>query len=84
MMSSGSIVFFFDFDIFSIAADLDRGAGRGERGAALVADDLDLHVRRHHPLAVGTIGLVHHHALGEQAGERLVESQRGQSPSWRG
>ena len=51
-MSSGSTVFFFDFDIFSIGADLDRLAGRGERGAARVAGAFDLDLGRLDPLAV--------------------------------
>ena len=53
----------------------DRFAGRDQGGAPRVAVAFDLHFRRRRPVAVlGAIGLVHHHALGEQAGERLVEA----------
>ena len=36
---------------------------------------VDRHLGRRHPFAVRLcVGLVHHHALGEQAGERLVDA----------
>ena len=77
MMSSGSTVFFFDFDIFSMRADLDRLAGRGQCRAAGVADRLDRDVGWQHIAAVLlAIGFVDHHALREQAGERFVEPVR--------
>ena len=56
-------------------ADLDRRAGRKQprlAGADLL-DDLD--VSRRQPFAgLRLVGLVHHHALREQAAERLVEA----------
>src|SRR5205807_2022785 len=56
-------------------ADLDRRAGRGEARAASVAFGLDRHLGGHHPVVVlRAVGFVHHHALREQAGERLVEA----------
>ena len=74
-MSSGSTVFFFDFDIFSI-----EPISIGSPVAASVA-------RRASPMPsiftsagstqsplLAAIGLVHHHALREQAGERLVHA----------
>ena len=75
MMSSGSTVFFFDFDIFSIGPIVDRLVAIDHAGAALAADHLDLHLGRRHVSAVRLlIGLVHHHALREHAGERLVHA----------
>ena len=68
-IGSGSMVFFFDFDIFSTRPRLDRRAGRALDQRAALAD-LDLVGRQ--PAAVGgLIGLVGHHPLGEQALERL-------------
>ena len=56
-------------------ADLDRLAGRGEHGASRVARAFDLDLGRLDPVAVlRAVGLVHHHALREQAGERLVHA----------
>ena len=73
MMSSGSTVFFFDFDIFSIGPIATSSPVVDQHGAAAVAAGLDLHLGRRDIAAVGLlIGLVHHHALGEHAGERLV------------
>ena len=81
MMSSGSTVFFFDFDIFSIGADLDGVAGRDVEGrAARRRRCLDPHLGGRHPAAVGVlIGLVHHHALREEAREGLVAGRHGRS-----
>ena len=75
MMSSGSTVLRFDFDIFSIAPIVTSSPVFEQAGAAAVAADLDLHLRRRRIAAVGLpVGLVHHHALGEHAGERLVHT----------
>ena len=55
-------------------ADLDRLVAREEKGAARLSARFDANLGGRKPLAVRVaIGLVHHHALGEQAGERLVE-----------
>ena len=75
MMSSGSTVLRFDFDIFSMApiSTASPVAIKVARRASPSA--LDFHFRRRRPFAVRpAIGLVHDHALGEQAGERLFES----------
>ena len=85
MMSSGSTVFFFDFDIFSIAP-----ISIGSPVAASVARraspmPVDLDAGRLDPVAVlGAVGLVHHHALREQAGERLVDDDMAGRRAWRG
>ena len=56
-------------------ADLDRRPCRDQRRLAGLPDLLDLHLGRRGPGAVGgAVGLVDHHALGEQAGERLVDA----------
>ena len=76
MMSSGSTVFFFDFDIFSMApisigspvAMQRRACARRSAPSILTSAGVT-----HSPFCP-LIGLVHHHALGEQAGERLVEA----------
>ena len=75
MMSSGSTVFFFDFDIFSIGPIVTVFAGCEQGGALAVTAGFDLHLGRRDIGAVGLlIGLVHHHALREHAGERLVHA----------
>ena len=57
-------------------ADLDRLAGGGIDRLAAAAILADLHLGRARPAAVAAaIGLVHDHALGEQAGERLVDAE---------
>ena len=74
MMSSGSTVFRLDFDIFSIEPIFTSSPVAVSVRAAAVAAGLDLDLGRRRPAAVGLlVGLVHHHALGEHAGERLVE-----------
>ena len=74
-MSSGSMVFFFDFDIFSIEPISIASPVVIKRGAARVAEPIDLDIGRLDPVAaLGAIGLVHHHALREQAGERFVHA----------
>ena len=74
MMSSGSTVFFFDFDIFSIEPISIGSPVDSKRRAARVALAFDLDFGRLDPFAVlCLVGLVHHHALREQAGERLVD-----------
>ena len=75
MMSSGSTVLRFDFDIFSIepisiASPVEASTARRSLPApsTLTSAGID-------PFAVrGPVGLVHHHALREQARERLLES----------
>jgi hypothetical protein len=65
----------FDFDIFSIGPISTSSPVAAEGWRAAVAAGLDLHLGRRDPAAVGlAIGLVHHHALGEHAGERLVHA----------
>ena len=55
-------------------ADLDRFPAVGQSRAARVAVGFNFYFRRRRPFAVGAaISLVHHHALGEQTGERLLE-----------
>ena len=54
-------------------ADLDRRAVGDQRRAALAVDLLDLHVGRRHPAVRTLVGLVHDHALREQALERLFD-----------
>ena len=85
MISSGSMVLRFDFDIFSIGP-ISIGASPFERErAAPAAFGLDAHFRRRDPMARRVaIGLVHHHALGEQAGERLVDVEMAASCASRG
>ena len=76
MMSSGSTVLRFDFDIFSIRADFDRLAGRDQRGARAPRPAPSIFTSAgvtQSPFCL-LIGLVHHHALGEHAGERLVDA----------
>ena len=75
MMSSGSTVFFFDFDIFSIAPISTGSPVAASVARARVAHAFDLDLGRLDPFAaLGPVGLVHHHALREQAGERLVDA----------
>ena len=52
MMSSGSTVFFFDFDIFSIGPISTGSPVGGEHRAARVAFALDRHLGRLDPVAV--------------------------------
>ena len=54
-------------------ADLDRRAVRDQRRAALAVDLLDLDLGRRHPAVRALVGLVHDHALREQALERLLD-----------
>jgi uncharacterized protein YcfJ len=74
MISSGSTTFFFDFDIFS-TRPIGRPAGRQRRRAVAVRPSA------RPPRATATrrlgvaVGLVADHALGEQAGEGLVQVQ---------
>ena len=59
-----------------VRADLDRLVAGKEKGAAVVPVRFDANFRGREPLAVlAAIGLVHHHALGEEAGERFVETE---------
>ena len=75
MMSSGSTVLRFDFDIFSIGPISTGSPVAISVARARVARALDLDLGRRDPVAVrGAVGLVHHHALREQAGERLVDA----------
>ena len=85
MISSGSTVLRFDFDIFSIGP-ISIGASPFSANARRpAASRLDAHLGRRHPMPVGVaIGLVHDHALREQAGERLVEIRDGRICSSRG
>ena len=74
MISSGSTVLRFDFDIFSIAPISIGSPVASKRRAAAVVGAFDLDLGRRDPRAVLLlVGLVHHHALREQAAERLVE-----------
>ena len=85
-MSSGSTVFCLDFDIFSIGADLALRSPveiRNARRASPMPSILTLAGQASSPASLA-IGLVHDHALGEQAVERLVECRRGRSSSSRG
>ena len=71
------MTFFFDFDIFSIAPISNRLPFdlQYQRCGNVVDRCPDRDLRRLHPLSIfDLIGLVHDHALGEQAGERLVEA----------
>ena len=76
MISSGSMVLRLDFDIFSVGP-ISTGSSPARRKARRAsAVRFDAHFRRREPLAVRVaIGLVHHHALGEEAGEGLVETE---------
>jgi hypothetical protein len=77
MMSSGSTVLLRLRHLLD-RADLDRLAGRRSVARArrvAVALDADLGRRTQAPVGA-LVGLVHHHALREQAGERLVERSR--------
>ena len=72
MIASGAITFFFDFDIFSDGPIVDRRVGAFEERLAVALLDF---VGRD-PVAVRVlIGLVADHALGEQAGEGLVDAE---------
>ncbi len=63
----------FDFDIDSIRPTVTASAGR--RGAPRCPSAAPLHLARIQPAAVGAaIALMRHHALREQAGERLVQA----------
>ena len=74
-MSSGSTTFFFDFDIFSMEPISIGAPVSTWKPRALGAVGLDADVAGLDPGAVrGPVGLVHHHALREQAGEGLVEA----------
>ena len=74
MISSGSTVLRFDFDIFSIGPISTSSPVAISAARRVVALRVDLDLGRRRPFAARrAIGLVHHHALGEQAGERLVE-----------
>ena len=80
MMASGATMFFFDFDIFSIEPIVDRLAGARQSAARRASP-----IRRSYlagstqsPFLVA-IGLVADHALGEQAGERLVHADVAES-----
>ena len=74
-MSSGSTVFFFDFDIFSMEPISTGSPVAASVARRRIAHAFDLDVGRLHPVAaLGAIGFVHHHALREQAGERLVHA----------
>ena len=86
MISSGSTVFRFDLDIFSIGADLDRlAAVRACEPCAASAPGLDADLGGGQPGAVrAAIGLVDHHALREQAREGLVDAGMAGLASWRG
>ena len=76
MISSGSTVFFFDFDIFSIEPISIGAPVSHAESLARRALRLEAHVARQHPAAVRVpVGLVHHHALREQAGEGLVDAR---------
>ena len=71
MMSSGSTTFFFDFDILVDGPIVDRRAV-GEPRARLVADHLGRLVPdRRGRRSTRRVGLVRHHALGEERVERL-------------
>ena len=76
MMSSGSTVLRFDFDIFSMApisigSPVASSVARRSPPAPSIFTSAGVS-----PLAVRlAVGLVHHHALGEQAGERLVDAE---------
>ena len=75
MISSGSTVLRFDFDIFSIAPIATRSpssrlnARGGPRAPASISTSAG---ESQSPVRVA-IGLVHHHALREEAGERLLQ-----------
>ena len=75
MMSSGSTVFFFDFDIFSIEP-ISIGAPVSTWKARRALPSLSMRTSPASAQAPSRVpvGLVHHHALREQAGERLVEA----------
>ena len=73
MISSGSTTFFFDFDIFSSRADV---SGSPVAAWTTAPSPLERRVGREDPFAGGAaVGLVDHHALREQAGERLVDAE---------
>ena len=75
MMSSGSTVLRFDFDIFSIEPISTSSPVAVSVARRPLRAGLDLDLGRRRPAAVRLlVGLVHHHALGEHAGERLVEA----------
>ena len=75
MMSSGSTVFFFDFDIFSIGPIVMSSPVVSRVARLPLPTGFDLHLGRRDVGAVRLlIGLVHHHALREHAGERLVHA----------
>ena len=75
MMSSGSTVLRFDFDIFSMAP-ISTGAPVAISDAWRASPTCSIFTSAGvDPGAVGgAVGLVDHHALGEQAGERLVDT----------
>ena len=73
MISSGSTVLRFDFDIFSIGP-ISTSSPVAISVARRASPFFDFHLRGRGPFAVlPAKGLVHHHALGEQSGERLFE-----------
>ena len=85
MISSGSTVFRFDFDIFSMAP-ISTGSPVAislARRASPAPSMLDLGRLAQSPFGLA-VGLVHHHALGEQAGERLVDAEMAGRASSRG
>ena len=74
-MSSGSTVFLFSFDIFSIEPISTGSARRSQRCLPCLANAFDLDVDWLDPVAVsGAIGLVNHHALRKQPGKWLIHA----------
>ena len=74
-MSSGSTVFFFDFDIFSIEP-ISTGSpveASIARRASPIPSILTFAGSIQSPL-LAAIGLMHHHALREQPGKRLIDA----------
>ena len=81
MIASGSTTFFFDFDIFSMPPVVSGSPV----AACTQLPAFEHRLGRQDPFAVrGAEGLVDHHALREQAGERLLERQMAGAASWRG
>ena len=73
-MSSGSTVFRFDLDIFSIGPISTGSPLSIADGAPAAGVRFETDLGRRDPLAGHVaIGLMDDHALGEKAGERLVE-----------
>ena len=89
MMSPGSTVLRFDFDIFSMAPISTSSPVAISTALRFGAVALDAHFGRRQPAAVaavaaGAIGLVDDHALGEQAIEGLVDAEVAGRRTWRG